>query len=59
MEGNVIQDLMGKDGLTKIIHEATHLLDRSSTCTDLIFTSPDKLITKSGVHSSFLFVLIK
>ena len=36
--------------LAQIIHEPIHLLDCSSPCNDIIFTSQDKLITKSGAH---------
>ena len=49
-ERNVIHDLMTQYVLTQIIHEPIHLLDCSSSCNDIIFTSQDKLITKSGAH---------
>ena len=51
-EGTVINDIMAEHGLTQIIQESTHLLDCSSSCIDLIFTSQNNLITNSGVHSS-------
>ena len=51
-EGTIINDLMTQYGLTQIIHEPTHLLDCSSFCNNLIFTSQNNLVTNSGVHSS-------
>ena len=42
---------MTQYGLTQIIRKPTHLLDYSSSCIDLIFTSQDNLETNSGVHS--------
>ena len=38
--------------LTQLIHEPIHLLDCSSSCIDLIFTSQNNLVINSGVHSS-------
>ena len=49
-EGTIINDLMTHYGLTQIIHEPTHLHDCSSSCTDLIFTSRNNLVTNFGVH---------
>ena len=51
-EENVINDLMAQHGLAQIIDEPTHLHDCSYSCVDLVFTSPDNLVTNSGVHSS-------
>ena len=39
-------------GLHQVIEEPTHILDNSSTCIDLIFTSQPNLIIESGVHPS-------
>ena len=39
-------------GLTQIIKDPTHILPRSSSCIDLIFTNQPNLIINSGVHSS-------
>ena len=39
-------------GFHQIINEATHILNNSSSCIDLIFTSQPNLVTESGVHSS-------
>ena len=44
-EGTVINDIMAEHGLTQIIHESAHLLDCSSSCIDLVFTSQDILVT--------------
>ena len=35
-----------------MINEPTHILESSSSCIDLIFTSQPNLITESGVHPS-------
>ena len=39
-------------GFNQIINEPTHILNNSSSCIDLIFTSQPNLVTKSGAHSS-------
>ena len=51
-EGTVINDIMAEHGLTQIIHESAHLLDCSSSCIDLVFTSQDILVTNFWVHFS-------
>ena len=38
--------------LYEVINEPTHILENSSSCIDLIFTSQPNLITESGVHPS-------
>ena len=35
-----------------MINEPTHILESSSSCIDLIFTSQPNLVTESGVHLS-------
>ena len=35
-----------------MINEPTHILESSSSCIDLIFTSQPNLITESGTHPS-------
>ena len=40
-------------GLHQLINKPTHLLDSSSSCIDLIFTSLPNLDMESGVQSSF------
>ena len=47
-----IDTLTSQFGLQQIIKEPTHILAESSTCIDLIFTSLQNLVMKSGVHSS-------
>ena len=39
-------------GFNQIINKPTHILNKSSYCMDLIFTSQQNLVTESGVHSS-------
>ena len=51
-EGSILNDLMAQYGLKQIIHEPTHILESSVSCTDLVFTSPENLVTNTGVHSS-------
>ena len=43
---------MTQDGLTQIIHEPSPLIDCSFSFTDLVFTSQDSVVTKSGIHFS-------
>ena len=53
IEGSKIDILTSTFGFHQIINEATHILNNSSSCIDLIFTSQRYLVTESGVHSSF------
>ena len=39
-------------GLHQLIHIPAHILNSSSSCIDLIFTSQPNLVMESGVHSS-------
>ena len=41
-------------GLSQIITEATHILESSFSCIDLIFTTQPNLVVESGVHPSLL-----
>ena len=43
---------MSQFGLSQIITEATHILESSSSCIDLIFTTQPNLMVESGVHPS-------
>ena len=52
-KGTIINDLITQYGLTQIIHELTHLLDYSSSCIDLIFTSQNKLATNFREHLEY------
>ena len=51
-EGNAVDAITKQYGLHQVIKEPTHILDNSSTCIDLIFTSQPNLIIESGVHPS-------
>ena len=51
-EGNKIEHITSQFGLNQIINEPTHILDPSSSCIDLIFTSQPELVIESGVHPS-------
>ena len=51
-EGNKIEHITSQFGLSQIINEPTHILDSSSSCIDLIFTSQPNLVIESGVHPS-------
>ena len=39
-------------GLSQIIKEPTHILENSSSCIDLIFTTQPNMVLESGVHHS-------
>ena len=47
-----IENLTSQFGLSQIINEATHILEASSSCIDLIFTTQPNLVVESGVHPS-------
>ena len=51
-EGIVLENISSQCGLYQVINEPTHILENSSSCIDLIFTSQPNLITESGVHPS-------
>ena len=51
-EGSMIDAVMSNFGLHQLIHEPTHILNSSSSCIDLIFTSQPNSVMESGVHSS-------
>ena len=51
-EGNVTDNITSQFGLYLVIKEPTRILNISSSCIDLIFTSLPNLIIDSGVHSS-------
>ena len=52
LEGAKIDTLISQNGLHQIIKEPTHILDTSSSCIGLFFTSQPKLVMGSGVHAS-------
>ena len=51
-EGNIIENATSQSSLWQIIKEAMHILDNSSSCIDLIFTSKTSSLIQSGVHPS-------
>ena len=51
-KGNVIDSITSQFGLYQVIKEPIHILNTSSSCIDIIFTSLPSLIIDSGVHSS-------
>ena len=51
-EGFKVDVLTYIHGLNQSINEPTHLLDSSSSCIDLIFTSQPNLVMESGVQPS-------
>ena len=51
-EGNKTEHITSQFGLGQIINEPTHILDSSSSCIHLIFTSQPNLVIKSGIHPS-------
>ena len=51
-EGITIENVTSQFGLSQIISEATHILESSSSCIDLIFTMQPNLVVESGVQPS-------
>ena len=51
-EGSKIDFLTSSFGFHQIINKPTHILNNSSSCNDLIFTTQPNLVMDSGVHSS-------
>ena len=51
-DGAKIGTLISQSGLHQIIKEPTHILDTSSSCIDLFFTSQPKLVIDCGIHAS-------
>ena len=51
-QGNVLENITSQFGLQQIIKEPTHIVDNSSSCIDLIFTSLPNLIIELGVYPS-------
>ena len=52
LEGPKIDTIANSYGLNQLIQEPTHILNSSSSCIDLIFTSQPNLVMESGIHSS-------
>ena len=51
-EGISIENITSQFGLHQIINEPTHILENSSSCIDLIFTSQPNLLVESGTQPS-------
>ena len=51
-EGNAVNTISKQYGLHEVIKGPTHILDNSSTCIDLIFTTQPNLIIESGIRPS-------
>ena len=51
-KGSTIESITSQFGLHQLINEHTHLLQDSSSCIDLIFTSQSNIVVESGVHPS-------
>ena len=51
-EDSKIDTIVNSYGLNQLIQEPTHILNSSSSCIDLIFTSQPNLVMESGIHSS-------
>ena len=47
-----IENLRSQLGLRQLIKEATHVLESSFSCIELIFTRQSNLVVESGVHPS-------
>ena len=52
MRGNIIETITFHFGLHQLIHDPAHILGKSSSCIDLIFTSQPNMVVNSGVHPS-------
>ena len=58
-EGDAIENVKSQFGLHQVIKEPALIVDTSSSCIYLIFTSQPNLIIESGVHSFFyLFICL-
>ena len=51
-KGSKIDFLTSRFGFHQIINKPIHILNNSSSCINLIFTTQPNLVMKSGVHSS-------
>ena len=52
IKGSKIEFLTSPFGPSQIIKEPTHILENSSSCIDLIFTTQPNMVLESGVHHS-------
>ena len=51
-EGITLENMTSQFALSQVITEATHILESSSSCIDLIFATQSNLVVESGFHSS-------
>ena len=51
-EGKKLESLTSQCGFKQAVSDPTHILESSSSCIDLIFTSQPNLAMNSGLHSS-------
>ena len=51
-EGKTIESITSQLELHQLINEPTHLLENSSSCIELIFTSQPNLVVELVVHPS-------
>ena len=52
LEGSKIDTIASSYFLNQLIQEPSHILNSSSSCIDLIFTSQPNLVMESGIYSS-------
>ena len=52
LKGSKIDTITSSYRLNRLMQEPTHILNSSSSCIDLIFTSQPNLVMESGIHSS-------
>ena len=52
IEGSKIDFLTSQFGLSQIIKEPTHIVENSSSCTGLTFTTQPNMVLESGIHHS-------
>ena len=52
MEGKLFEPLASDNGLHQLTSEPTHLMAKSKSCINLLFTDEPNLIIESGVHPS-------
>ena len=53
-KGISVENVVSQFGLHQIIKEPTHILENSSSCIDLVFTSQPNLIVDSGTHPHYI-----
>ena len=54
IEGSKLDFLTSRFGLSQKIKEPTHILENSSSCMDIIFTTQPNMVLESRVHHSLL-----